>query len=592
VGRISKFLILAVVVAFILRFWHLTSLPFPPDGDEVAYGYYGWSLLNYGTDEYGKILPVSFHSIGDYKYPGLAYMNSLPAMFFGLSNFTSRFWGASLGVTLVILVYLLAQLLFENKKASLLTAWLVTLSPWSIIESRLGYENQISSVIVTAGFVCLLYAIKNQNLKTGKRLTKKTLIISSFLLLVLASFTHAAPRFFIPAFLLVTIFFSFLKDSIFHPHKKLLAGFFIVITLIISLSLLSPENRGRAAEDAWQGISGIERNRLQELYIEAGTSQIKIPPRATWMFHNKYRITLFDYLERYMDHFSFSYLFTQGEASLQRVPDMGVLLLIEIILLPLGLVALIKNKSKYSSYLIFIWLLLAPIPSALATGEARMNRATLMIIPLAIISGLGAAYLTDLFNNKKKIIIYILLFLSISVSSLYCLNQIFIQKPLDKPWYKQVVNEKLTKSIWELKDNYKAVATGGDDYIFFLFYGKIDPSDFQKRSDIIPPSQAKWERVKRLDNIYFKMPFKCPMGGKLNVLYVCEGVEIPQNSKVIRAIYYPDGVPAYSLIEFYPESQMPPKGSLPPPPDKFQYMVDIEHNYPDGIIPDSSESLW
>ena len=155
-----------------------------------------------------------------------------------------------------------------------------------------------------------------------------------------------------------------------------------------------------------------------------------------------------------------------------------------------------------------------------------------------------------------------------------------------------MVNEKLTKSIWELKDNYKAVAAGGDDYIFFLFYGKISPGDFQKRSDIIPSSQAKWDRVRRLDNIYFKMPFKCPMGGKLNVLYVCEGVEIPQNSKVIRAIYYPDGVPAYSLIEFYPESQMPPKEKLPPPPDKFQYMVDIEHNYPDGIIPDSSESLW
>jgi 4-amino-4-deoxy-L-arabinose transferase-like glycosyltransferase len=585
VGKVSKFLILAVIVAFVLRFWHLTSLPFPPDGDEIAYGYYGWSLLHFGTDEYSKILPTSFHSIGDYKYPGLAYINALPAMFFGLSNFTVRFWGATLGVILVILVYLLAQLLFENKKASLFAAWLTALSPWAIVESRLGYENLISSAIVTAGFVCLLYAIKKEPIK-------KIFIVSSFLFLILASFTHAAPRFFIPAFLLVTIIFSFFKDSIFYTHKKLLIGFFVVIILIISLSLISPENRGRASEDAWQGISGIERNRLQELYIEAGTSQIKIPPRVTWIFHNKYRITLFDYFERYADHFSFNFLFTKGEASLQRIPDMGVLLLIEIILLPFGLVALIKNKSKYSSYLIFLWLLLAPIPSALAIGEARMNRATLMIIPLTIISGLGATYLADLFDSKKRRIIYILLFFGISVSSLYCLNQIFIQKPLDKPWYKQVVNETLTKSILELKDNYKAVATGNDDYIFFLFYGKISPGDFLKRSDILSSSQAKWERVIRLDNIYFKMPFRCPMGGKLNVLYVCEGVEVPQNAKIVRAIFYPDGVPAYSLIEFYPESQMPSKGNLPVLPGTFQYMVDIEHSYPDGIIPDSSKSLW
>lgn len=583
-GKVSKFLILAVIVAFILRFWHLTSLPFPPDGDEVAYGYYGWSLLYYGTDEYGKTLPTSFHSIGDYKYPGLAYLNTVPAIFFGPDNLTTRFWSALSGVILVFLIYLLSQILFQNRRVSLFSAWLAALSPWAIVESRLGYESMVSLMFTTAGLVCLLFFFKKDN--------KKILAVFSFILFTVASFTYAATRFFIPVILLILTIFSFTKTSPIRKHRKLVFTLFITLSLLISFTLLSPENRGRASEDAWREISITESNRLQELYIEAGTSQIKIPPRATWLFHNKYRIALFDYLERYMEHFSFNYLFIKGEASLQRIPDMGILLLIEIILLPLGLVALIKNKSKYSSYLIILWLLLAPIPSAMATGEARMNRATLMIIPLTIIAGLGADYLTALFNGKKRTVIYILLFLGISISSLYSLNQIFIQKPLDKPWYKQVVNEKLTKSIWELKDNYKTVVTNGDDYIFFLFYGKISPGEFLKRSDILPSSQVKWERVNRLDNIYFKMPFKCPLGGKLNVLYVCGGIEIPQNSKVIRTIYYPDGVPAYSLIEFYPESLMLPRGNLPPPPDKFQYMVDVEHSYPDGIIPEESKSLW
>jgi hypothetical protein len=228
----------------------------------------------------------------------------------------------------------------------------------------------------------------------------------------------------------------------------------------------------------------------------------------------------------------------------------------------------------------------------LATGEARMNRATLMIVPFAIISALGITYLVDAFKDKKRFVIYTLLAVGVAASLAYSLNQIFIQKPLDKPWYKQVVNETLTKSVFALKDKYQAVATGNDDYIFFLFYGKISPQEFLKRSDIIPEDQAKWDRVRRLDNIYFKMPFKCPMGGKLNVLYVCEGVEVPQNSKIVKAIFYPDGVPAYTLIEFYPESQMPPRNNLPVLPGKFQYMVDIEHNYPDGIIPAESKSLW
>jgi hypothetical protein len=273
---------------------------------------------------------------------------------------------------------------------------------------------------------------------------------------------------------------------------------------------------------------------------------------------------------------------------------MGVMLFVDILLLPLGLVTLIKNKSKYSAWLIFLWLVIAPIPSSIATGEARMNRAILMIVPYAVISGLGAAYLINIFKNRKRLIIYFLLFIGITVSSLYSLNQIFIQKPLDEPWYKQVVNEQLTKSILKLKDNYKAIVTGDDDYIFFLFYGKVSPSEFLKSSDILPSTNTNWARVSRLDNIYFNMPFKCPMSGKLDVLYVCEGGDVPQNSKIIEIFYYPDGVPAYSLIEFYPESQMPTVSKLPPLPSRLHYMVDIEHSssYPDGIIPSENATFW
>lgn len=594
VRKIPKLLLIAVIVAFILRFWNLTSLPYPPDGDEVAFGYYGWSLLHFGTDEYGNKLPLNFHSIGDYKYPGLAYLNTIPAAIFGLTNLAVRFWGATLGVILVILVYNLTNILFSNKRVSTFAAWFVTLSPWAIIESRLGYENLISSVIVTSGMTLFLYTTVRMRVQNETK--KKIFFAISLFLLTFASFTHAAPRFFIPAILLIIFIISFFKNSPFMNSRKIIFGFFISLSLLILLSLASPQNRGRAAEDAWRGITETESNRLQELYIGAGTSNIKIPPKFTWVMHNKYRIAVFDFFERYAEHFSFNFLFTKGEASLQRIPDMGVLLFVDILLLPLGLIALTKHKSKYLSCLIFFWLILSPIPSALAIGEARMNRATLMTIPLTIVSAMGANYFLELFGkNKQKITIYIayiFLLLGIIVSFIYCLNQIFIQKPMDKPWYKQTVNEELTRSILELKDGYKAVATKGDDYIFFLFYDKISPSDFVKRSDIDPPEKSKWDRVGRFDNIYFKMPFDCPLAGKLNTLYVCQGENIPQNAKVVKAIYYPDGLPAYSLIEFYPQSQMMQIKDKIKIPERFHYMVDVDHKYPDGIIPDSSQSLW
>jgi 4-amino-4-deoxy-L-arabinose transferase-like glycosyltransferase len=582
-GKVTKILlVLAVIVALFTRFWKINILPYPPDGDEVAFGYYGWSLLHFGTDEYGKILPTSFSSIGDYKYPALSYLNIIPAAIFGPNDMTTRFWNAIGGVVLVILVYLLSQFFFSNTKISLFSAWAVALSPWAIIVSRLGYETFLATVLVTAGFTSLLYYSKTK--KTKQKLILLTL---SGVLLFISMFTYAAARFFVPTFLAVFLALSSIKKGYLANHKKLLGIFFAVSCSIILITLVTPNNLGRAKEDIWKGITSEDNNRLAELYNQAGISEFRLPPRLTWLFNNKYRITLFHLIDKYTRNFSVSYLFTNGEAIGQKVPDMGVLLLVDIILIPLGLVALIKNKNKFAISIILLWLVIAPIPSTLTTIEAKMIRATLLIVPLSILSGLGFSYLTDLFKTKR-LWISLLLMIAVFANFLFALNQIFIQKPLDKPWTNQEVGKDLALSILNLKDKYKAVTTGGNDYIYFLFYGKISPTEFIHNSDILV--NVKWNRVARLYNIYFNMPYKCPKGGKLNVLYVCQGGDIPQNSKVIKTFYYPDGVPAYALIEFYETTKIPK--NLPEPPKNFHYMVDVEQAYPNGLIPDNSPSLW
>jgi hypothetical protein len=88
------------------------------------------------------------------------------------------------------------------------------------------------------------------------------------------------------------------------------------------------------------------------------------------------------------------------------------------------------------------------------------------------------------------------------------------------------------------------------------------------------------------------MPFACPKSGKLNVLYVCRGGDVPQNSKIIETLYYPDGIPAYSLVEFYPLTELP--SPLPALGKNLHYMVDVEKSpkFPDGIIPDNFPSFW
>ena len=227
-------------------------------------------------------------------------------------------------------------------------------------------------------------------------------------------------------------------------------------------------------------------------------------------------------------------------------------------------------------------------------GEPHINRASLMIIGLAVISAFGFWQLLNLFSNKKaKLIFGSVFFLLFLFNSLYILNQIFVQKPVSKPWVSEQVNKLLVEEVLKLKDRYQAVTLPKDEYIFFLFYGQIRPQDFLQRSSIKSPARGhSWDRVERLDNIYFNMVFDCPKGGKLEVLYVCRGENIPQNSKVLKVIRFLDGVPAYTFIEFLPISKMPQP--LPELPERLHYMVDLEKSPQtiDGLIPDSRENLW
>ena len=99
---------------------------------------------------------------------------------------------------------------------------------------------------------------------------------------------------------------------------------------------------------------------------------------------------------------------------------------------------------------------------------------------------------------------------------------------------------------------------------------------------------GKWEYVNEFKKLVFKMPTNCPKIGRLQMLYVCKGVEIPQNSIVLDVIRFSDGVPAYTLIEFVPYSQRK-NATLP---EGLNYMVDTDLAYDEGLLPQESERYW
>lgn len=587
---------LILAVGLFLRTWSYSTLPYPPNGDELAFGYYGWSLLHFGSDEYGNRFPVYFPSIGDYKYPTLAYLNTIPAAFFGLSDLTVRFWSFTMGTVLILLVFVLGVILFDSIIAGLFAALFLAFSPWGISLSRYGYETSVATTLTTLAVVFLLIACKSYRQIFSEKLSirflnNRILVFSSFVIFLLSAFCYGSQRVFIPLILLTFAGMSLFRKSPFFENKKTFLLLFVLLTTIIAISLIPWQSRGRASGVLAFSLSGEQANKLAQAAIEAGISPTKVPVWLTYAFNNKYKSQGLDFVSHYLKHLESDFLFFQGEAAVERIPDMGVLLLIQIIFLPLGILFLFTNQNKFSSSFLLIWLFAAPLASALTVGGAHINRALIMLPPLTLISSFGVKTFLSAFKNKRvNLSVIAVIIILILVNGLYLLNQLFVHKPVRSPWFDETVTRTLVSEIQKYQDDYREIVIPNDNYIYFLFYEKISPRKFQEISEILPESKEnQWERVARLGKIHFKMPFNCSKAGKLNVLYVCKGLSIPQNGKILSVVRYPDGLPAYTLMEFQPFSKISRPSALP---ERLDYMVDNKTIYPDGIIPDSSPALW
>ena len=66
-----------IILAALLRLWHLDMNPPHLTPDEASLGYNAYSILKTGKDEYGTFMPIIFKSFGDYK-PGLYVYAAVP----------------------------------------------------------------------------------------------------------------------------------------------------------------------------------------------------------------------------------------------------------------------------------------------------------------------------------------------------------------------------------------------------------------------------------------------------------------------------------------------------------------------------------
>lgn len=514
----QKLLFLILVLASFLRLWNLASFPPHLRNDEAALGYNAFSILKTGKDEHGEFLPVVFQSFGDWKMGGYIYLTIPFIATFGLSDGAVRLPSALLGIISVWLIFKIVNSMFSDKYLALLSSFIFAIAPVFIAFSRGAWEVNAALAFTLAGIMFFQKAM-------GK---KEFLILSAFFFGLTLLTAHSA-KLSSPLIVLILIV------SYFEKFRKLPLKLIAVSGLVI-LFFVFP---------VWLSFTQGKFTRITTLSI--------------FSYYNDFSNLFKAITSRWFNLYSISTLFIRGDTNPQHTaPDIGPFLLVDSIFLIVGSLRVIRTGSRAQN--IFIWSSLTSLslPSALTIEKVNFERILPMFIPLVLLISLGIKTILKQIN-KHRFVLVLLTFVYL-LNYLYFLDAFFIHgSKKNDAWqygYKQIVEE-----ITPIQANYKKVYVQQSleqPYIFFLFYGKINPSKYQQivgrvftankegkdmglvtSLDNIGFAEINWKEDKPMKNTLYVMP---PY--KLN-----EQAKFFSNYKKIREIKDLNGFPRFEIVE-------------------------------------------
>jgi|WetSurMetagenome_2_1015567.scaffolds.fasta_scaffold06791_2 4-amino-4-deoxy-L-arabinose transferase-like glycosyltransferase len=480
-----------IVVAVLLRFYALSEIPGSLNPDEAAIGYTSYSFLMSGADEHGKFLPLSIQSFGDWKLPIYSYLGILPVVLFGLNEFSARFISALSGVIGVLLIYFISKNIFGKKSIALISALFFAISPWGIYFSRAAYEVNLATTIFLGGLLSFVRYIYSER-KNAK------LFLLSLVLFVIPMFTYHAYVLFIPIFVLGLI--VFFRKSIFDQKTS-----YISIAIFIALCFISIASASSGSNKLSTLILNDKNIIYERVEKLRGDNSLKNPSLEKIVL-NKYFGASYQIAQNYINSFSPSFLFDKGgEKLVHNIGSFGNLYLIDAIFLLAGFAALFWNREK-SLRLLFVWLIIAPISSAV-TRDAPNSTRLFVLMPLFVLVASYGFYHIFAFLRKKTVFNFaikvILIFLFLFNIALF-LDIYFVHFNVQRArfWhygYREAV--KLTDKY----PTYNVVMRGPENfpYIYFLFYEKYNPLNFRKEVVYYPPTLEGFYYVKSFGRYKF-----------------------------------------------------------------------------------------
>ncbi|MFZ3069208.1 MAG: glycosyltransferase family 39 protein [Microgenomates group bacterium] len=542
---------LIFITGLFLRIVVLGSTPSGFTPDEASQGYAAYSLLQTGKDEWGIPWPLtSFRAFADYRAPLQTYLMIPSVAVFGLNEFAVRLPSAIFGSLAILLLYFLAKALFPKQpKVALFASLFLAISPWHLQFSRMALEANYSSFFLTGG---LLFFILG--------LTKPRLFILSAILFGLDLYSYLAAKIFVPLFILGLLLVY--RDSFQKIAIKYLCLFLGLLALFgAPLYLDSFFGPGNV-----RGKDLIITNFSKENINEIGTIQYlsplnKINPQISRLFTNKLTFTITHFYQNYLSYLSPAFWFAESgwETTYAIIPGRGLLYFWMIPLLFYGIYFLIKRKDK-TSLIFLLWLLLGIIPAAITKEGYRPNRAGSLMTLFELVSAFGFVELLQNFRFLNRALGKIIIGFIVLISFAFYLNDYFIVWKIKYPDAMSYGYRELVAKVNQYQKDYNKVVIdrGSQSQVFFAFYSKMNPAEYQTYSE-------KWWPIIQERNLLFldmidsytlkNFTFRSfdasvdLVPGNLVVIPAVKMTEILKPNIVDR-VNYPDYKPAFYLLHY------------------------------------------
>lgn len=451
-------IIIVILIAALLRFWQLTTVPPALDWDEVSNVYNGYSILSTGRDEFGQSFPILFRAFDGYVPPVLIYLNSISVSLFGLNELAARLPNAILGTLTILGIYLLVKQLTRVKSVAFFSALFLAISPWHILYSRVNTFALTPVFFIVFGTYFFLRSIEQ----------KRNLVLA-VVLFVLAVFSYFSAYIFVPMFVLALVV-TYRKKFEFKNIILALIPIFLSALLILFI------------------LPGGQ-NRLRGISIFSDPDTLKIAAQeaedeglAGRVFHNRRFVYAQEILKGYFVNFRGDFLFGKGDAAERMVigaSGSGLLLIWFLPFLLIGVLPLFDKKPQgWNIWL--LWLLIAPTAAATSLPQPVSTRTTLMIIPLVVITAYGFYNFVRSRGVFSKILIMLLAF-----NLFLFTHQYFVHFPIEKSsgWfygYRQLFDflnrdENVNKKVHFV---FSQPDTLDQVHMFLLFYNKTDPESW------------------------------------------------------------------------------------------------------------------